>query len=42
MKMKFYQSYNFKIVSLVVFFIALLSIVTTTVSTHCKESPVQD
>ena len=38
MKMKFYQSYNFKIVSLVVFFIALLSIVTTTVSTHAVKN----
>lgn len=38
MKMKFYQSYNFKIVGLVVFFIALLSVVTTVVSTRAVKN----
>ncbi|MDO4507252.1 MAG: methyl-accepting chemotaxis protein [Spirochaetales bacterium] len=38
MKMKFYQSYNFKIVTLVVFFIALLSVVTTVVSTRAVKN----
>lgn len=38
MKIKFYNSYNFKIVSLVVIFIAFISVATTVVSTHAVKT----
>ncbi|MEE1181301.1 MAG: methyl-accepting chemotaxis protein [Treponema sp.] len=38
MKIKFYNSYNFKIVSLVVIFIAFISVATTIVSIHAVKT----
>ena len=38
MKIKFYNSYNFKLVSLVVIFIAFISVATTIVSIHAVKT----